>query len=203
MKFLNKKQNPVEKQLAITLYRLGCKATIRDICSKFGIEEGTVPLFTSRVVEAIKFLKKDVIIWSREDYRQKVHEGFKDLHGFPNIISALDRSHINLFEVPSKPNKDVYFTRKRRYAIHLQAIVDHQGLFINYDVGYLVSVHDAKVFWNSGLYHYRNQLFENNDYLLADSVYPISLNIIPSFKNLSDLRQSAFNKKHNKSRVVV
>ncbi|CAG8592823.1 13492_t:CDS:2, partial [Cetraspora pellucida] len=173
----NNKQNPVEKQLAVTLYRL--------------------------VIEAIKFLKKDVIIWPRGDYRQKVHEGFKNLHGFPNVIGALDGSYINLFEAPSKPNKDVYFTRKRQYAIHLQAVVDHQGLFINYNVGYPASVHDVKVFWNSSLYCYRNQLFEDNDYILTDSAYPISLNIISSFKNPSDLRQTAFNKKHSKSRVVV
>ncbi|CAG8666582.1 9115_t:CDS:2 [Gigaspora rosea] len=80
---------------------------------------------------------------------------------FPNVIGALDGSHMNLFEAPSKPNKDVYFTKKRRYAIHLQAV-----------------------------------LFEDNDYILADSAYPISLNIIPLFKNPSDSRQTAFNKKH-------
>ncbi|CAG8735431.1 44916_t:CDS:2 [Gigaspora margarita] len=108
---------------------------------------------------------------------------------------------MNLFEVPSKPNKNV-FTRKRWYAIHLQAIVDHQGLFINYDVGYPASVYNAKVFWNSGLYHYRNQLFEDN-YLLAGSAYPISLNIIPSFKNPSDSKQTALNKKHSKTHIVV
>ncbi|CAG8783661.1 11495_t:CDS:2, partial [Dentiscutata erythropus] len=129
-----RKQNPVEKQLAVVLYRLGGKATIWDICSKFGIAEGTVPLFTSRIIKTLKNLKEDFIIWPR------------------------------------------------------------------------ASVHDAKVFRNSSLYRYRNQLFEESDYVLADSAYPISLNIIPSFKNPSGLdktKQIAFNKKHSKSRVVV
>ncbi|CAG8710521.1 691_t:CDS:1, partial [Dentiscutata heterogama] len=180
--------------------------TIWDICSKFGIAEGTVPLFTSRVIEALKSLKKDVIIWPRNNYRQRIHMGFEEMYGFPNVIGALDGSHMNLFEAPSKLNKDVYFTRKRRYAIHLQAVVDHKGIFINYDLGYPASVHDAKVFRNSSLYRCRNQLFEGNDYVLADSAYPISLNIIPSFKNPSGPdkdRQNLFNKKHSKSRVVV
>ncbi|CAG8624762.1 5385_t:CDS:2, partial [Cetraspora pellucida] len=158
----NNKQNPVEKQLAITLYRL--------------------------VIEAIKFFKKDVIIWPRGNYRQKVHKRFKNLYSFLNVIGALDGSHMNLFEAASKPNKN--------YAIYLQAVVDHQGLFINYNVGYPASVHDVKVFWNSSLYCYRNQLFKDNDYILADSAYPISLNIIPSIINPSYLRQTAFNKKH-------
>ncbi|CAG8650757.1 435_t:CDS:1 [Scutellospora calospora] len=201
-----RKQNSIEKQLAVVLYRLGGKATIWDICSKFGIAEGTVPLFTTRVIKVLKSLKEDVIIWPHSDYRQKVHKGFEKMHSFSNIIGALDGSHMNLFEASSKFNKDVYFTWKHRYAIHLQAVVDHQGIFINYDIRYLASVHDAKVFQNSSLYCCRNQLFEETNYVLADSAYPISLNIIPSFKNplsLDKNQQIAFNKKYSKSRVIV
>ncbi|CAG8488081.1 23484_t:CDS:2 [Dentiscutata erythropus] len=129
-----RKQNAVEKQLAVVLYRLGGKATIWDI------------VLNSELQKALKDLKKDVI-WPRGDYRQKVHKGFEEIH-----------------------------------------------------------VHDAKVFRNSSLYHCRNQLFEETDYVLADSAYPISLNIIPSFKDPSGLdknRKIAFNQKHSKSRVVV
>jgi hypothetical protein len=57
----------------------------------------------------------------------------------------------------------VYFTRKRRYAIYLQAVADHQGLFTFYDIGYPASAHDVKVFRNSKFYLYRNQLFEEQD----------------------------------------
>lgn len=63
-------------------------------------------------------------------------------------------------EVSSKPNKNVYFTWKHYYAIHLQTVVDHQELFTFYNIGYSVSVHNAKVFWNSKFYFYKNQLFE-------------------------------------------
>ncbi|CAG8671965.1 5497_t:CDS:2 [Gigaspora margarita] len=42
-----------------------------------------------------------------------------------NVIGALDGSHMNLFEAPSKLNKDAYFERKCRYTIHLQAVVDN------------------------------------------------------------------------------
>ena len=52
-----RQQNPVEKQLAVVLYKLGGKGTVWDICTKFGIAEGTVSSFTSRVVEALKSLK--------------------------------------------------------------------------------------------------------------------------------------------------
>ncbi|CAG8799459.1 331_t:CDS:2, partial [Gigaspora rosea] len=45
---------------------------------------------------------------------------------------AEDGSHMNLFEAPSKLNKEVYFARKRHYAIHLQAFVDNQFMMPKY-----------------------------------------------------------------------
>ncbi|CAG8807116.1 10915_t:CDS:2 [Gigaspora margarita] len=69
-----------------------------------------------------KRFKKDVIIWPCGDYRQKVHKGFEEVHSLSNVIGVLDGSHMNLFETPSKLNKDVYFARKRRYTIHSRNI---------------------------------------------------------------------------------
>jgi len=66
------------------------------------------------------------------------------------------------------------------------------------------SAHDAKVFQNSKFYLYRNQLFEEQDYVLADSAYPISTTIITPFKNTADrTRQREFNKKYSKGCVIV
>ena len=108
--------------MAVVLYRLGGKSTVWEICTKFGIAEATVLLFTSRIITALRSLKSQAIIWPRDNYRQEVHRGFEEKRGFPNVIGALDGSHINLFEAPNKLNKDVYFTRKRRYAIHFKIL---------------------------------------------------------------------------------
>ncbi|CAB4402366.1 unnamed protein product [Rhizophagus irregularis] len=105
-------------------------------------------------------VQSHVIIWLHGDYCQEVHRGFEEKCEFPNVIGVLDGSHINLFEALSKSNKNVYFTRKCRYAIYLQAVVDYKGLFTFYDIGCPASAHDAKVFQNFKFYLYRNQLFE-------------------------------------------
>ncbi|CAG8505111.1 9774_t:CDS:2 [Gigaspora rosea] len=73
-------QNPIEKQLAVVLYKLRSKATIWDICLKIGKAEGT-----------------------------KVHQVFKEMCGFPNVIGVLDRPHMNLFEAPSMHKTLFYF----------------------------------------------------------------------------------------------
>jgi hypothetical protein len=83
--------------LAVVLYRLGGKSTVWDLCSKFGIAEGTVQLFTFRITLALKSLKSYVIVWLRGDYRQEVHKGFEEKCESPNAIGALDGSHtVNL-----------------------------------------------------------------------------------------------------------
>src|ERR1043165_6248243 len=48
-----RKQAPVELQLAIFLHRIGSRSDIFNICSKFGIGEGTVILYTKRIIKAI------------------------------------------------------------------------------------------------------------------------------------------------------
>ena len=55
----NKPQAPVEFQLVIFLRRLGSKDDILSICSRFGICEGTVILYVSHVMKAIKNKKLD------------------------------------------------------------------------------------------------------------------------------------------------
>ncbi|GET65070.1 putative nuclease HARBI1 [Rhizophagus irregularis DAOM 181602=DAOM 197198] len=134
------------KLYVCSLYRLDGKSIVWDLCLKFGITEGTVQLFTFRITLTLKSLKSHVIIWPHDDYYQEVRREFEEKCKFPNVIGVLDGSHINLFETSSKPNKNVYFTRKYRYTIHLQTVVDYKGLFIFYDIVYSASAHDAKVF---------------------------------------------------------
>ncbi|GES92222.1 putative nuclease HARBI1 [Rhizophagus clarus] len=103
------------------------------------------------------------------------------------------------------PSKDpeVYFTRKKRYAIHCQGIVNDKGIFTNFDIGWPGSVHDARVFRNSSFYKNYSHLIQGDDYLLGDSAYPISPFLIPPFKDPSTRKYKEFNRFHSHHRVVV
>ncbi|CAB4419321.1 unnamed protein product [Rhizophagus irregularis] len=118
-KIFQKQRIPVKKQLVVVLYRLDGKFIIWNIFSKFEIAEGTILLFTSRIISVLKSLKSQVIIWPHNTYHQEVHNGFEEKQGFPNVIGTLNGTHVNLFETLSKLNKDIYFIRKHCYAIHL------------------------------------------------------------------------------------
>src|SRR5438045_9515064 len=92
----NKKQAPVELQLAIFLRRVGSKDEIFGICSRYGISEGTVYLYCKRVMAAILSLKHELIVWPTGELRKMVHLGFSKIGGFNNVIGAIDGNQIIL-----------------------------------------------------------------------------------------------------------
>ncbi|CAG8510430.1 2254_t:CDS:1 [Dentiscutata heterogama] len=112
-------QTEVKIQLAVTLYRLGSPSTIWTNSMLFDIAEGTVHLFMDRVVTAIRSLKSQYVQWPSGDHKKEIHNEFEQMQGFPLVIGAIDSSHIPVFQAPNRLNKDVYFSRKHKYEIHL------------------------------------------------------------------------------------
>src|SRR6266542_3621562 len=129
----NNLQASVELQLAIFLRRIGSKETIFEICSRFGIAEGTVYLYCKRIMIAISSLKKTLIKWPTNEIKQDTHEGFKNIGGMENVIGAIDGCHIILANAPLK-QPETYWNRKKKYSIQLQGIVDYRGIFIDYEI---------------------------------------------------------------------
>jgi hypothetical protein len=138
----NKPQACIEFQLAVFLCRLGSTGSLFEVCSRFGIGEGTVILFTKRVIQAIMVQKKNFIKWPISEERKKVHEEFENLGGLKNVIKAVDGTYIPMKNAPNK-DPEVYFTRKKRYAIYCQGIVNDKGIFISFDIGWPGSIHDT------------------------------------------------------------
>ena len=193
----NKPQVPVELQLAIFLRRLGSKDDIVSICSWFEVSESTIILYVNRIIKVIRNKKSEFIQWPRNNNRIAVHTEFQAIGGFQNVIGTIDGTHFILNETPAQ-DPTAFFTRKKRYAIQCQGIVDFKGIFINYVIGWPGSVHDARVYSNSDFFLNRTEYIEGENYILGDSAYPIS-----PFKNPSNHWQRQFNFIHSKHRVVV
>ena len=60
---------------------------------------------------------------------------------FPQCVGAIDGSHIPII-VP-KENPVDYFNKKGYHLVILQALVDHEYMFLDVYVGWPGSVHDA------------------------------------------------------------
>ncbi len=78
---------------------------------------------------------------------------------------------------------EIYWNRKKKYSIQCQAIVDHHGVFIDYEIGWLGSVHDAKIYQNSFFYQNIFILINGWDYILEDLAYSLFNFLIKPFNN--------------------
>ncbi|CAI2200104.1 13133_t:CDS:2, partial [Funneliformis geosporum] len=100
-----------------------------------------------------------------DNNRSILHIGFQNIGGFQNVIGAINGTHFILTEAPIQ-DPIAYFTRKKRYAIQCQGIVDFKGIFINYVIGWPGSVHDVRVYSNSDFYLNRTEYIQDEDYVL-------------------------------------
>src|SRR5215216_352424 len=89
-----KPQVCIEHQLAVFLCRLGFTGSLFGVCSRFGLGEGTVILYTKRVIQAILTQKNTFLKWTTLEERRKVNKGFENLGGLKNVIGAIDGTHI-------------------------------------------------------------------------------------------------------------
>jgi len=197
----NKPQASVDHQLMVFLRRIGSTTDIFSICSQHGISEGTVVLYVKRVMKALRKRASDFVKWPQGDQRHAVHAGFKEIGGFTNVIGAIDGTHIILATAPWR-DSEVYFNRKRDYSIQCQGIVNHKGLFIDYTIGFPGSVHDARVYRNSKFFANKSNLFQGEDFVLANSAYPLSTFCITPFRPAQG-HQKQFNQLYSAHRIVV
>ena len=80
----------------------------------------------------------------------EVVRGFEEVWGFPQCFGAIDGSHIPIL-APHNSATD-YYNRKGYHSIVLQALVNHEYLFMNTYIGWPDSVHDARVLSNSEVF---------------------------------------------------
>ena len=86
---------------------------------------------------------------------RKVIEEFENLWGFPQVIGAIDGSHIPILK-PRESASDFY-NRKGFYSVLVQAVVDSRGHFINANIGWPGKCNDTRVFINFTFYERANK----------------------------------------------
>ena len=76
--------------------------------------------------------KKTFVTWPTLEEHKKVHDRFENLGGLKNVIRVVDGIHI-LMKNASNKDPEVYFTRKKCYAIYCQGIVNDRGIFTSFE----------------------------------------------------------------------
>ena len=119
--------------------------------NSFGVVRCTV----ERVVEEICTLISEnigpsfIVFPSMKNDVLNATSCFLQKFGFPQVIGCVDGTHIPIKQ-PSENAHD-YFSHKLFYILNCQAICDAYGKFVNVEIKWLGSVHDARVFANCRL----------------------------------------------------
>ncbi|KAF9343273.1 hypothetical protein BGX26_005990 [Mortierella sp. AD094] len=94
----NNGQETVEKQLAITLWRLGHHgkdAGIGEASKIFGLSEGTIMKCTQRCMEALKDISLDIISWPVRGEKQTIKSRIRDLASSGSYHSSLSSTSMS------------------------------------------------------------------------------------------------------------
>ena len=154
-----------EKVLALGLYRLAHGNSYVSIGPVFTVERSTVLEAVQDVVEVLFNLWNDNIKFPiTQAETQHCIEIFQDVSELPNIVGAIDGSHIRIAAPPDSAVD--YFSRHQQHDFIVQAIVDGRKRFLAFASGFPGSMHYARVLRNSTIFF----LAEHDQILTGPSV---------------------------------
>ena len=105
-------------------------------------------------------------------------------HNFPDILGAIDGSHIPIQAPINNPKWFFYINRKQFHSVVLQGVSVDDLKFTDVNVGWPGRVHDANVLRNSSLWDEGCQNCNNGNYhLLGDGAYPLKEWLLTPYKD--------------------
>ncbi|XP_053116340.1 uncharacterized protein LOC128329348 [Hemicordylus capensis] len=138
---------PVDKRVALTLWKLATSDSYRSVANQFGVGVSTASVIVMEVCEAIHdVLLKHVV---QLGDAQAVMEGFERV-GFPNCIGVVDETHIPILCSPH--GASAYISGKGLVSMVLQALVDSTGRFMDVYAGWSGGMQDSGLPWGSPLF---------------------------------------------------
>ncbi|KAF8572921.1 hypothetical protein K439DRAFT_1377001, partial [Ramaria rubella] len=168
-------QLPVCEQLAIALYwfgHFGNSASVESIAQWASVAAGTVVNCTWWVMVAFLHLHDEVIWWPNETEKDEVKWWGEEstCQAWQNGFCFVDGTLVPLADKPGYHGEG-YFDRKSNYSLNVQLITLPNLHIIDYVIGH--SAHDSTAFQDSQVYKQHQWLFQNREWIWADSAYPV------------------------------
>jgi hypothetical protein len=139
-----------------------------------------------------------------------VKDGFLEKFNFPNVIGAIDCTHIAIVSPPHQnPNQPAlaYFNRKGFYSINVQAVCDSNLKIFAVNARFPGATHDSAIWATSTINRYLRTRFEQGDIntrLLGDGGYPLSPWLMsPILNPPAESPEARYNRKHILTRNTI
>lgn len=161
---LQRERTPLQNVVLMVVWLLATPDSFRSVSLRFGVRPSTLYYFYTYVIEALREMAHNFIVWPSEQERDVIKTTFLRATGFPGAVGCIDCTHINI----TAPLEDAaqYVNRHHVYSMNVQAVVDHQLLVRELHVGEVGSMNDLRVFRRSPLHGHLLQ--ENQDIVGAD-----------------------------------
>ncbi|KMZ69864.1 hypothetical protein ZOSMA_205G00410 [Zostera marina] len=207
---------PVEKRVAVCIWRLATGEPLRVVSSKFGLGISTCHKLILEVCSAIKtFLLPKFLRWPDAFETEKFMSRFESSTGIPNVVGSMYTIHIPI--VAPKNNVAQYFnqnhtdrTNKASYSVTIQGVVDPDGVFTDICIGSPGGFSDEQVLTEkSNLRHFfessQQQPPPHHQWIVGGSEYPLmDWMMVPySHENLTWAQYAFNNKTSDLQRVAV
>jgi len=109
---------PVDEQLAVTIWRLTTNVEYRTISALFGIGISTVCETIHKTCQVVtQHLLPKYVRVPPEERLMDVIDDFENLWGFPQVVGAIDGSHIPILKPIECPSD--YYNRKGFFSVLL------------------------------------------------------------------------------------
>ena len=144
---------PIEKRVAIALWRLLTSNSSRTVAKTFAVRKSTAVQITREFWVMLR-LALQYIHFPKS--RRETTEATKQLKVFcqcrmPEVIGVLEGTHIAIV-LPNNDRNADYVSRKRRYTIFTQVVVGANLVFLDVATRFPGSCHNACNFRNTSLY---------------------------------------------------
>lgn len=193
-------------QLSVFLYRLGSGNRLTDVARTLGrISIGSVVKYTERSLVAINSIYRREVAWPSAERREEMALWHRCNHKLPGCVGYIDGSHVLLRKCPSFDDlkNASFFTRKKRYALLILAACDEAKRFTYLQVGHYGSAHDSRAQKSTGIHRNAEDLFDNDQYLLADSGFVTTSRVVAMYKRKARGKLSRIERAFNKIAAIA
>lgn len=166
--------------------------------SWINVDQSTVSRTSWRVIQAILNSFPDIFTLNV----QTIKEGFFDKYGIPNIVGAIDCTHIRIRAPPQRYYPEVYINRKNFHSFNVQAACNSDCVFTDVVAAWPGSVHDSRIFKNSDIY---NNISSGrmDGILLGDNGYSLTPFLLTPFLNPDSQEKDHYNRVHKRARCTI
>ncbi|KAJ1186414.1 hypothetical protein NDU88_003195 [Pleurodeles waltl] len=153
----------------------------------------------SRVLSALLKHMRSYIVFPQVEDLPTVKGDFYALGHIPNIIGAIDGTHVAL--VPPAGVNSCTETCYHSMNVQMVCLADQYISHVNAKIP--GSVHDTYILWNSSIPYVMGQLQRHRVWLLGDSGYPNLSWLLTPVRNPRTRAEERYNEAHGRTRRII